>query len=117
MTRVFAAPPATSGGIYNPAIDPKFGAGVAEDIVAELIANILKISFSIAGLILLGMLIYGGIQWLGSGGDKEAVAKAQKRITAALIGFIVYMSVFAIINFLAPVFGGLNILNITWPTP
>jgi len=123
MTKVFAAPPVppggATGGIENPAINPKFGTGEGNEIIAQLIANILKLTFSIAGLVLLGMLIFGGIQWMTAGGDKESVGKAQKRITAALTGFIIYMSVFAIINFIAPLFGldFLQVLKITWPTP
>jgi len=117
---LFAAPLViTPQGIYNPAINEKFGAGQGNEIIAQLIANVLKITFSIAGLVLLAMLIIGGIQWMTAGGDKEAVGKAQKRITAALTGFIIYMSVFAIINFIAPLFGldFLQVLKITWPTP
>ncbi len=105
-------------GIYNPVID-KFGRGEGADIIAQMIANFLKISFSVAGLILLAMLIWGGIQWMTANGDKEKAVKSQKTITNALIGFLIFMSVFAIINFIAPALGlnFLQVLKITWPTP
>lgn len=106
-------------GIYNPAISKIFGTGEGADIIARLIANFLKIAFSVAGLVLLAMLLVGGIQWMTAGGDKEKMAKAQGRITAALVGFVIFMSVFAIINFIAPALGleFLQILEIPWPTP
>ena len=103
-------------GIVNPAV-PKLSTGEGADIIAMLIANALKIAFSVSGLILLVMLISGGIGWMLGGGDKEAVGKAQKRITNALVGFVVLMSVFAIIFYLLPALGiDLDILKITWPT-
>lgn len=112
--------PIAPEGIYNPAV-PKLGKlgeyTSGADIIALLIANILKVAFSISGLILLAMLISGGIQWMLGGGDKEAVGKAQKRITNALVGFVILMSIFAIIFYLLPALGiDLGILRITWPT-
>lgn len=105
------------GIIYNPALE-KLGMGEGAELIAQLIANFLKIAFSLSGLILLGMLLAGGIQWMTAGGDKEKIAKAQGRITSALIGFVIFMSVFAIINFIAPALGleFLQILKIEWPT-
>lgn len=104
--------------INNPALSG-FGKGEGADIIAQMIANSLKIAFSVAGLILLAMLLWGGISWMTAGGDKEALATAQKRVSSALIGFVIFMSVFAIINFIAPVLGldFLQILKIEWPTP
>jgi len=109
--------PGAGTQIVNPVLKT-FGYGEGADIIAQLIANFLKITFSVVGLILLAMLLWGGIQWLTAGGDKEKIAKAQGRITSALIGFIIFMSVFAIINFIAPALGleFLQILKIQWPT-
>ena len=106
------------GEIYNPALDG-LGTGEGETIIAQVIANALKIVFSISGLILLVMLLIGGFQWMTAGGNKEAMVAAQKRISSALIGFVIFISVFAIINFIAPVLGlrFLQILRIEWPTP
>lgn len=111
--------PGAGTQIVNPALKNVFGYGEGADILAQLIANALKVVFSIAGVILLAMLLFGGIQWMTAGGDKEQLAKAQGRVTSALIGFLIFMSVFAIINFLAPALGFnfLQILKIEWPTP
>jgi len=108
----------TPGMIYNPIL-PNIGEGEGADIIALLIANFLKIAFSVAGLVLLVMLLWGGIAWMTAGGNKEQATKAQGRITSALIGFVIFMSVFAIINFIAPALGleFLQILKIQWPTP
>ena len=109
----------TPGGIYNPVLKETIGQGSGAEILARLVANFLKLTFSVATLILLGMFLWGGIQWMTAGGDKEQMAKAQGKITSALIGFVIFMSVFAIINFIAPVLGleFLQVLKIEWPTP
>ena len=106
-------------GIYNPVINPTIGTGKGEEIIALLFANILKVFFIVTGLLLLVQLLWSGIDWLKSGSDKEALANAQRRITHAIAGFIIFFSVFAIINFLAPVLGleFLQVLKIEWPTP
>jgi len=97
---------------------PNLGTGEGADIIARLIANFLKVAFSVAGLVLLAMLLWGGIQWMTAGGDKEQMTKAQGKITSALIGFVIFMSIFAIINYLLPALGiELNILKIQWPSP
>jgi len=104
-------------GIYNPALE-RFGKGEGAEIIAQLIANFLKIAFYLAGLVLLAMLLWGGIQWMTAGGDKEQMTKAQGKITSALIGFVIFMAIFAIINYLLPALGiDLNILIIELPTP
>jgi len=110
--------PATEGDITNPVLTD-YGQGSGADIVARIIANVLKIAYSVAGLILLAMLIMGGVSWMTAGGDKEALSKAQKTLTSALVGFVVFASVFAIINFIAPALGleFLQVLEIQWPTP
>jgi uncharacterized membrane protein len=108
----------TPGAIYNPALE-KIGVGEGSDIIAQMIASFLKIAFSLSALFLLGMLLAAGFQWMTAGGDKEKITKAQGRITSALIGFVIFISVFAIINFIAPALGlnFLQILEIQWPTP
>lgn len=108
--------PPTSQGIHNPAITT-FGSGEGATIIAQLIANALKITFALSGLVLLGMLILGAYSWMTSAGNQESLVKAQQKITSALIGFVIYMAVFAIISYLLPALGiDLNILRIEWPT-
>lgn len=108
----------TPQGIYNPVIGP-FGTGKGAEIIAELIGKFLNLAFMVGGLILLIMIIVSGIQWMLAGGDKEAISKAQGRLTSALIGFIVLASAYAIIGFIANILniGFLKELIIEWPTP
>lgn len=105
--------------IENPALE-KFGKGEGAVIIAELIANFFKITFSLALLILMGMLIWGAIEWMTSGkDDKVVLVNAKRKISLALTGFLIFFSIFAFINWVAPLLGleFLNILEISWPTP
>jgi len=45
------------------------------------------------------MLIYGGFRYVVSGGDSSAVNKAKNTILYAIIGLVVALLAFAIINF------------------
>jgi hypothetical protein len=73
---------------YNPE-DGEAGFGV-------LITKILTISSVIGALMVLLNLIWGGIEWITSGGDKGKAESARNRITQSIIGLIVLASVVAL---------------------
>lgn len=64
--------------------------------VGQLLTNALTIIFVIAALAVLFMLIIGAFNWIISGGDKEKVEGARKRITNALIGLAILALAFLI---------------------
>jgi len=57
------------------------------------------------------MLLIGAIQWITSGGNKAATEAARGRITNALVGLIILLSLFAIANLIGTFFG-VNILRL-----
>ena len=56
--------------------------------LSNIISNVLLIIFIVGSLGVLIMFVWGATQWILSGGDKEALAKARSRINTALIGFV-----------------------------
>lgn len=55
--------------------------------------------FIIAGAFLMVIyIIWGGIQWITSGGDKQKLSSARGRIVWASVGFIILMIAVFIIN-------------------
>ncbi|MBI2032064.1 MAG: hypothetical protein HYV38_03200 [Candidatus Levybacteria bacterium] len=60
------------------------------------------IELLIVGGILLALvfLIYGGVQWITSGGSKGGVEAARNKIIYAIIGLVVIFLSFFIINFI-----------------
>lgn len=69
----------------------------------------------IAGILFFFMLVWGGIEWIMSGGDKAGNENARKRITNALIGLAIVFSAWAIVNLITVVFG-VNLLNLSIPS-
>lgn len=68
----------------------------------------------IAVLIALFFLIWGGIRWITSGGDKGKVDSARQTITAAIVGLVIAFLAFFILS-LALSFFGLSLSNLTLP--
>lgn len=61
-----------------------------------LVANGLQWALIISSLLLLVYLAWGGIQWSTSGGDKAGLEAAKSRISAAIIGAVIVISVWAL---------------------
>lgn len=70
----------------------------------------LRLAFIIALIAVLVMLVWGAVEWIFSGGNKEAYGKARDRILHALIGLAILAIAFAIVNF-AGQFVGINLLG------
>lgn len=88
---------------------------LANITIPALISALIKFALIIAALVAFAFLVIGGIRWITSGGDKEATAKAQSTITAALIGLVIVFAAWAIIK-LIETFFGVQILTLTIPT-
>lgn len=56
--------------------------------ISQFLDNVVAIFFSAAALCFIVMFVWGAVQMILSGGDKEAVAKARGKITWAIIGII-----------------------------
>lgn len=66
--------------------------------VAKVVANSITLILIIAVVITLISLIWGGIQWITSGGDKAKLASARSRLTFAIIGLLVALGSFFIVG-------------------
>jgi len=79
--------------------------GFAFDNIGKLISNAVALGLIIAALLVFVYLVFGGIQWITSGGDKAGVESARNRITAALIGLVIVAAAWAIIKIIEAFFG------------
>jgi hypothetical protein len=73
--------------------------------LGALISNSLTYIFSAAAMLLLVYLILGGFQLMTSRGDPKAAQGAQAKITNALIGFVIVVFAFFIVQIFGQVFG------------
>ena len=79
-----------TGDTINP------GAGFAGN-VGSLINGVLSFVMVVAALLVFLYLIWGGIEWITSGGDKTKTESARSKITAAVIGLVVLAASYAIL--------------------
>jgi cellobiose-specific phosphotransferase system component IIC len=64
----------------------------------------------VAAIATLMYMVYGGVQWVTSGGEKDKITEARSKITNALIGLAVVASAWAIF-LLVDYFFGIGITN------
>lgn len=83
--------------------------------LGSVIGFIISMMFVIAVLISLFFLVWGGIKWITSGGDKTGVETARNQIIAAVIGLIIVFLAFFILNLVLGLFG-LSLFNLQLPT-
>ncbi|MCL5439154.1 MAG: efflux RND transporter permease subunit [Patescibacteria group bacterium] len=89
------------GEINVPGNVPTAGEGTLQ----KIISNTIVILFVVSIILALIFLIWGGIQWSSSGGNKEAIQKARQKITFAIIGLVIILLAFFIIGFIGGLFG------------
>jgi hypothetical protein len=80
------------------------GASAAQDAqqpssLPDQFKNIVNIALYVIGAVSVLMLIYGGIRYTISGGDTAAVTAAKNTILYAIIGIVIALLAYAIVNF------------------
>ena len=113
----------TTTGIRNPGLQPCLDScnsvvdtnvnvdaptGVITSI-SKVISGAVQLIILVAGLIAFVYLLLGGIKWITSGGDKENLTKARSKITNALVGMFILVTVLVIWIFIMNTFGLMEI--------
>lgn len=81
----------------------------------RLISSGIQVALIVAAILTFAYLIWGGIQWITSGGDKAQYEAARGRITAALIGLAIVAAAYAVME-LVGYFFGIDVFNFTIPS-
>jgi len=95
----FALKIPSTGGLTSipfPSYIPTGGIGRLEGILQFLVSFI----FFAVILLSLGMLVYSGVLWITSQGDKKKVEAARLAITYSIVGLVVVFLAFLILNML-----------------
>ena len=66
--------------------------------LSKSIGSAITLMLIIAVILSLIYLILGGIAWINSGGDKSKVAAARSRLTFAIVGLIIALCSFLIVD-------------------
>lgn len=113
MINLLTSPAYAANEIVNQSIPSAIAAKSPAEGLAFYIAILWRSVVTLGGVAFIIFLIWGGIEWLTAGGDKNRVETAQKMISNAFIGLAVLVGSYAIalffqnalkINILAPVF-------------
>lgn len=93
---------AQGGQIGNPALGPSLQGFLQSEggsqFFATLLPNAITLCFVVASVIFLFMIITGAIQWIASGGDKQALEAARGKLSNAIIGIVILFATFAVIK-------------------
>jgi hypothetical protein len=71
-------------------------------VIIAYIKQILVLLGSLVGAVIVLMLIIAGIQYITSTGDPGQVKAAKNRIISAITALVLFMLMYAILNFLIP---------------
>jgi hypothetical protein len=69
------------------------------------VSKVVGFALIIAAILVFVYLVWGGIQWITSGGDKGKTEEARNRITAALVGLAIVAAAWAVIQLVSYFFG------------
>lgn len=92
-----------SGSISNPALGG-LGKQTGAEFFAKAIPAGIGLAFVIGALIFFFVLVWGAIDWISSGGDKQKLESARGKISNALVGILLLFAAFAIINLIQTFF-------------
>lgn len=84
----------------------QFGGFTYSGLIGQVITRILPIILTIAGFITVIVIIISGIQFVLSSGNPEAAAAAKNRLIYAIVGFIIIVLAFAILQIVNRIFLG-----------
>lgn len=96
--------------VLNPALGSSLnnilqGGGGGQAFFSKFLPMAVTLIMIVGSLIFFFILVSGAIQWITSGGDKQALEGARGKITNAVIGIILLFSAFAVVSLLETFFG------------
>lgn len=76
----------------------------SSDSAENLIKNVINILLYLVGIIAIIAIIIGGIRYVTSNGDSGAIKSAKDTVLYAVVGLVVAIMAFAIVNFVVGAF-------------
>ena len=81
--------------------------------IQNLVSFAILLLLTVSILLSLFFFLFGGLRWIMSQGDKKQLEGAQKTIQFSLVGLVLILFSFFIINLIGFVFG-VSLLNVKW---
>lgn len=76
----------------------------------KVLSLLIGLATVIAGIWFIYLLIIGGVSLIGSGGDKQAIGEASKKVTTGFIGLVIIVGGLFIVGLIGTIFD-IDILN------
>jgi hypothetical protein len=89
----------------NDATGAKIGEVASLYCLPLIIQNAVNVALFFSGFVALFLIIYAGILFITSGGDKAKIEQARKTITYTIIGLIIIIFAWAIIGIINTITG------------
>lgn len=90
-------------------IGTELGSNIVQNYpnIGSLVSIILKNVLTIAGVILLALILFGGVSYIAAAGssDQKKIAQSQEILTSAAIGFLVIFASYFIIQIIQVITG------------
>jgi hypothetical protein len=83
-------------GVIKPPPGSNFASLDPVGALSNLIVNGIRLFLLAAGILMLIYLLWGGLDWILSGGDKERLQKARQKLTNAVVGMFVIVAALTI---------------------
>jgi len=84
---------------------PKGDGSINQNPIISLLRLVLQVASAGVGLVVAVMIIVAGIQYSSAQGNPQLIQAAKQRLMNAIIGLVMYIFAFALLNYLVP--GGL----------
>ncbi len=86
-------------------IDPiDTGKGYATNF-GTMFSSILNVVMLVAAILVFAYMIWGGVEWITSGGDKSKAESARNKLTAAIIGLVIIAASYAVVTLVVQFLG------------
>ena len=73
--------------------------GLFTGTLSEALTSIINAALTLVGVIALGTMVYGGFRWMTAAGSEEQAGEAKRILTAGVIGLIIIIISWAVVNF------------------
>ncbi len=113
VTTIYLLPPTTQAfdiTVPNTVAQPVTNTEAASKGVGSMIANVITLIFTFASVAVVLYFMWGAFEWITSGGDKEKVGNARKKMTTAIVGLLLLSLTFAIMGVISQI-TSVNILG------
>lgn len=80
-------------------VNPSTSIGLGTADLKDTVTNIINWVLGLLGIVAVIMILYGGFIWLTAGGNDEKVENAKKILGSAVIGLVIVILAWAIVNF------------------